>query len=230
MPNRNQKEALTPYPIRVIRSKQRKRTISARLVDGVLELRVPQWISPGEEREFAERMQQRFARKRAHSSIDLEARCAVLAERYRLPRPASVRWVTNQTTRWGSCTPSDASIRLSIRMQSMPGWVVDAVLVHELAHLVEPDHGPAFKALEARFERQVEASAFLDGVTWAQSHPSENAATENPSTENPSTDSSAPSSPSGEGAPAVNLTSDTSIELEGLDGAFDLGQLRFDLH
>ena len=54
--------------------------------------------------------------------------------------PASVRWVTNQNARWGSCTPGDRTIRLSDRLQQMPGWVVDYVLVHELAHLLEAGH------------------------------------------------------------------------------------------
>ena len=191
------------YPVRVIRSKKRKRTVSARLVDGVLELSVPYWLSAKEERLFTERMQRRFARQKAHSSTDLEARCAVLAARYDLPKPASARWVTNQSTRWGSCTSTDASIRISNRMQAMPEWVIDAVLVHELAPLVEPNHGPAFKALEARFERQAEAAAFLDGVTWAANH-------------------HASLSP-------AELARDDPIELQGLDGGLDAGQLRFNL-
>ena len=203
------------YPVRVVRSRKRKRTVSARIVDGVLELSVPSWLSVREEAEFVDRMQQRFARKKARSSTDLEGRSAALAATYDLPRPSSVRWVSNQTTRWCSCTTSDASIRLSDRLQGMPEWVIDAVLVHELAHLVEPDHGPAFKALEARFPRQVEATAFLDGVTWARSHPlgerEENG------------------EPEDETAPEERLPGDDSVELEGLDGGLDIGQLRLDL-
>ena len=41
--------------------------------------------------------------------------------------------------------------------------MLDAVLVHELAHLVHPDHSAAFHALADRYERQAEASVFLDG-------------------------------------------------------------------
>ena len=54
--------------------------------------------------------------------------------------PATVRWVDNQRSRWGSCTPVDRSIRLSRRLQDMPDWVVDYVMVHELAHLIEAGH------------------------------------------------------------------------------------------
>ena len=54
--------------------------------------------------------------------------------------PASVRWVTNQNGRWGSCTPADRTIRISHRIQDMPDWVIDYVLLHELAHLIVPSH------------------------------------------------------------------------------------------
>ena len=58
--------------------------------------------------------------------------------------PASVRWVTNQNGRWGSCTPDDGTIRISHRIQEMPDWVIDYVLLHELAHLVVPSHSSRF--------------------------------------------------------------------------------------
>ncbi len=225
------------YPVRVVRSRKRKRTVSARIVDGVLELSVPSWLSVREEAEFVDRMQQRFARKKARSSTDLEGRSAALAAAYDLPRPSSIRWVSNQTTRWGSCTTSDASIRLSDRLQGMPDWVIDAVLVHELAHLVEADHGPAFKTLEARFPRQVEATAFLDGVTWARSHPlgerEEPGETEDETA--PEAGSDGPVDPIGERRDGLLLAAhevlpgDDSVELEGLDGGLDIGQLRLDL-
>jgi predicted metal-dependent hydrolase len=52
----------------------------------------------------------------------------------------------------------------------MPGWVVDYVLLHELAHLVEASHGPEFWALLAPYPDLARARAFLDGVAWADGH------------------------------------------------------------
>jgi predicted metal-dependent hydrolase len=79
--------------------------------------------------------------------------------------PTSVRWVDNQRSRWGSCTPADRTIRLSSRLQSMPEWVVDYVLVHELAHLVEAGHNDRFWALVARYPQAERARAWLDGYS-----------------------------------------------------------------
>jgi len=95
---------------------------------------------------------------------DLALRALALSDRYRLGvRPTSVRWVTNQSARWGSCSFHSGEIRLSHRLRPVPGWVLDAVLVHELAHLQHPDHSPAFHQLANRFPRHKEAGIFLAG-------------------------------------------------------------------
>ncbi len=87
------------------------------------------------------------------------------------PKPTSVRWVTNQGSRWGSCTPVDGTIRLSDRLATMPGWVVDYVLVHELAHLIEIGHGPRFYRLVDAYPKAERARGYLLGVVagagWA---------------------------------------------------------------
>ncbi|MDN5670221.1 MAG: M48 family metallopeptidase, partial [Renibacterium salmoninarum] len=81
--------------------------------------------------------------------------------------PESVRWVGNQNSRWGSATPAEKSIRLSDKLQGMPEWVVDYVLLHELAHLVVAGHGPQFWALLTAYPKTEEAKAFLAGVSFA---------------------------------------------------------------
>jgi Predicted metal-dependent hydrolase len=104
---------------------------------------IPDQFSRAEEREWVDRMLERLAardQRTRRTDTELGARATRLAERY-LPghptaaRPASVRWVSNQNGRWGSCTPADRSIRISDRIMDMPDWVIDYVLLHELAHL-----------------------------------------------------------------------------------------------
>lgn len=161
--------------IEVRRSARRTRTISARREGGRTIIMVPATMSAHEERvAVAEMVAKLDARDRkrtvARSDEELVRRAVRLAGQYvpEAPLPSSVRWVTNQNTRWGSCTPVDRTIRLSHRLHDMPEYVVDAVLVHELAHLVVAGHDRSFEAIVSRFPRMTEAMGFLDGVTWRQ--------------------------------------------------------------
>jgi predicted metal-dependent hydrolase len=85
-----------------------------------------------------------------------------------LATPDSARWVDNQTSRWGSCTPGDRAIRLSRRLQGMPRWVVDYVIVHELAHLLHPGHDESFWAWVDRYPRAERAKGYLIGWSDAE--------------------------------------------------------------
>ncbi len=105
--------------------------------------------------------------RRSPAEPELAARATVLSDRHLdgRARPSSVRWVTIQHSRWGSCTPSDGSIRLSVRLQGMPAYVVDYVLLHELAHLLVPGHGEPFWSLLGGYEQTERARGFLEGVS-----------------------------------------------------------------
>ena len=158
--------------VEVVRSTRRRRTISAERVGDRIVIHVPARMSRAEEAEWVARMVRRVLageRRRRRGDADLLARAADLSARYLGGRavPASVRWVDNQHQRWGSCTPADRTIRLSRRLATMPDYVVDYVLVHELAHLIEPGHGKSFSALMAGYEQLERAEGFLDGVAHA---------------------------------------------------------------
>ena len=125
----------------------------------------------------------------------LAARAGRLSEQYLGGRavPDTVRWVTNQNTRWGSCTPAEASIRLSHRLQGMPDYVIDYVLLHELAHLLVPGHGPEFWKLLDAYPRTERARGYLEGVVAAGRLP--HLAPAAPAPEAAETESPAPPSP-----------------------------------
>ncbi|MEZ5215300.1 MAG: M48 family metallopeptidase [Ilumatobacteraceae bacterium] len=154
-------EARLGRPIEVVRSARRKRTVGAALRNGVLRVSVPSWMSAEEERTWVEKMSARFARAQDAERVDLAERADRLAARHGFPRPAEIRWADNMTTRWGSCTPATATIRISTRLAAFPDWVLDYVIVHELAHLVVSGHGPRFDALVARYPRSERAIGFL---------------------------------------------------------------------
>ena len=136
---------------------------------------IPARISRAQEARWVSEMVSRLTsseavgRRRGAGRSDhaLEARCRALSDRYLDGRaaPASVRWVASMRTRWASCTPEDSSIRVSERLRSVPSWVLDYVLVHELAHLQISGHDTAFWSLVARYPRAERARGYLDGLS-----------------------------------------------------------------
>lgn len=154
---------------RIIRSRKRRKTIQAREVDGVLEIRAPALMSDKELLPHIEGLRQRLEHRRERSALNddvLEQRAQSLNQRYFEGRLqwTSMRWATNQNRRWGSCAPVKGSIRISHRLAEMPSFVLDYVLVHELAHLLEANHGKQFWKLVYRFPRTERARGFLMGA------------------------------------------------------------------
>ena len=161
-----------PADVQVRRSTRRRRSVTAYREGGQTIVVVPHRMARSDIApivyELLGRLEAR-ERKRRPSDAQLHARAELLNKKYLdgTAIPASVRWVTNQNRRWGSCTPLDRTIRLSHRLQDMPDYVIDYVLVHELVHLLVEGHGPDFEALMRRYDRLIEARAFLSGVDFA---------------------------------------------------------------
>ncbi len=145
----------------MVRSARRRKTVQARLVDGVLRVHIPATMTVEEETKWVSEMVGRMERRTSSSRVDLEQRARTLARQYGLGLPASIRWVDNQESRWGSCTPQDRSVRISSRLSREPAWVVDYVIVHELAHLSVAGHGPRFWRLVERYPMAERARGFL---------------------------------------------------------------------
>ncbi len=155
--------------IQVIRSPRRRKTISARMEGDVMVVRAPANISDDELNQAIENLKARIERRqqaRELSDADLERRARELNRQYfdgKL-RWNSIRWVTNQQKRFGSCTPGTGAIRISHRVGQMPRFVQDYVILHELAHLVEANHGPRFWKLVNRYPRTERARGYLMAV------------------------------------------------------------------
>ena len=127
-------------------------------------------MSRADEQKWVDTMVAKVARaekRRRPDDTALHERARVLARLYLdgRPDPSSVRWVTNQNSRWGSCTPAEGTIRLTDRLQGMPAYVVDYVLVHELAHLLVPGHGADFWRWVNRYELAERARGFLEATS-----------------------------------------------------------------
>jgi hypothetical protein len=147
--------------VKVIRSERRRKTVQAQVVDGVLQIAIPARMTSAEEVHWVDEMQRRMARKSEIDQVPLSDRAAGIAIRFGLPKPASIEWSTRQRTRWGSTTIGTREVRLSSRLERYPRWVLDYVIVHELSHLVEANHSPAFWQLVDRYPLTERARGYL---------------------------------------------------------------------
>lgn len=156
-------------PIEVRTSTRRRKSATAFWQNDTVVVVLPSWMRPPQSDAMVENLVRRVLAQRPNrhaSDGDLAIRAAFLARRHlsgTLPR--SIRWVSNQHHQWGSCSLASRDIRISERLRVVPPWVLDAVLVHELAHLDEQSHSPRFHELANRYPRMAEADTFLDGFS-----------------------------------------------------------------
>ena len=131
----------------------------------MLELLVPASMPQAERQHWAEVMSRRLERRaeRRHPSDErLQERAARLNDRLFDGR---LSWTSvgfaDMDRQWGSCTFTDGAIRIARRAAALPDWVLDYLLVHELAHLVHSDHGAEFHELENRYALTERAKGYL---------------------------------------------------------------------
>ncbi len=158
----------------VIRSKRRKKNISAYRQGGQIVVSIPARMSKTEERtivpEMVERIRSAEADRTPSESVLID-RTVALIQAYApeiTERPASIDW-RQMRERWGSCTGIDRTIRISDRLRFAPTYVHDYVLFHEAIHLRFFDHGPDFQRILAAYPEGEKAQAYLDGYELAES-------------------------------------------------------------
>ncbi|MDE3085579.1 MAG: M48 family metallopeptidase [Acidobacteriota bacterium] len=161
-------------PVEVRRSQRRRKTATAYWQADTVVVVLPAWMRPPESDEMVQSLVRRVLAQQPHrrsSDEELSRRAAELAGRYLDGGlPSSIRWVSNQRRLWGSCSIGSRDIRVSDRLRMVPDWVLDAVLVHELAHLEEAAHSPRFRAMVDRYPRMDEAGTFLEGFALGLEH------------------------------------------------------------
>ena len=152
--------------VEVVRSSRRRKTITAEIVGEALVVSIPHSMSRADEHEWVAKMSLRMAERRRKERLNadglLARKASELADLYvDGVRPACIEWVETQRSRWGSCSPDDGSIRLSLALADYPSWVRDYVIVHELAHLKVAEHSDSFWAIVNRFPLTERARGFL---------------------------------------------------------------------
>jgi hypothetical protein len=155
--------------VEVIRSERRKRTIQARNVHGKLYVYLPSGMSEEEEKKWIDRivkrMEKRKRKQKLNSDGSLVERAQDINRKY-FDRKLKfdIRYVTNQNSKFGSCTPANKTIRISDRLADMPRWVRDYVIIHELAHLIHPNHSKKFWELVNQYRYTERARGYLIAV------------------------------------------------------------------
>lgn len=162
----NQAEQSEELQVKVIKSSRRTKTVSARMENDVMVIRAPKHISDEELNAMIEDFKKRFERKEKRARLDdddLDKRAQQLNQLYFDGQLTwnSMTWSTRQNSRYGSCTPANKTIRISHQLEKVPRFVLDYVIVHELAHLLEANHGQGFWDLVYRYPKTERARGYL---------------------------------------------------------------------
>lgn len=119
----------------------------------------PRLLVPGGPEHVQRRLVDWF---KAEAKADLDRRVAIHAENLDV-RPAGLS-LRGQSTRWGSCS-SRKRLNFNWRLVLAPPFVLDYVAAHEVAHLIEMNHSPAFWATVTRTLPDMER-----GRAWLKAH------------------------------------------------------------
>jgi predicted metal-dependent hydrolase len=155
--------------IKITRSRRRRKTVSAQQTGDTLHVAAPAHMSDAELAPIIEKLQRRIERATLRRRVDDTDLARIAGELNRAHfggalKWRSITWTANQERKFGSCTPVLGTIRISHRIATMPRFVLEYLVMHELAHLAEPGHGPAFWALVNRYPRTERARGYLMAV------------------------------------------------------------------
>ncbi len=155
------------FQTQIIRSPKRKKTVSAKLVKDILYIYAPSYIAEAQLTKIVDSFKSRVAksqlRKELKKNQDLNLIAQRLNERYFNGKLhiKSIEYSVDQDRKFGCCDYNTKCIRISHRLKDMPEWVRDYVIVHEMAHLVEPNHSGAFWKIIEGYKLAERAKGFL---------------------------------------------------------------------
>lgn len=158
---------LIPMEVKIIRSPRRRRSVSARIVNDLLLVNAPLMLSQERLDKIIHGFKLKFAAKKLKNELDKEKNLAHLAnalnEKYfdNKLKIESIEYSTNQNSRFGCCDYRTAKIRISHKIGLLPKWVRKYVLIHEMAHLIQPNHSRAFWDIVSRYKLTERARGYL---------------------------------------------------------------------
>lgn len=153
--------------IKIIRSSRRLRTVSARLVKDTLLVRAPLMLSEQRLDKVVSGFKLKFERKKLKQGLDKNQNLIDIAAKFNEKyfdnklKINSIEYVIDQNSKFGCCNYRTANIRISHRIGLMPEWVRDYVVIHEMAHLIEPNHSKSFWDIVYRYKLSERARGYL---------------------------------------------------------------------
>jgi hypothetical protein len=153
--------------VKIIRSHRRRRSVSARLVNDLLVVSAPLMISQGRLDEIINGFKLKFGRKKIKDELDEKENLSDLAKDINKKyfdnklKIESIEYTVNQNSRFGCCNYRSAKILISHKIGLLPKWVRKYVLIHEMAHLIQPNHSRAFWDIVYRYKLTERARGYL---------------------------------------------------------------------
>jgi len=153
--------------VEIIRSARRRRTVSGRLVNGLLLVSAPLKFPQERLDKIITGFKLKFARKKLKAELDKEQNLLELASALNAQyfgnklKLESIEYVTAQNSKFGCCNYRTAKIRISHKIGMMPKWVRKYVIIHEMAHLIQPNHSRAFWDIVSRYKLAERARGYL---------------------------------------------------------------------
>ena len=153
--------------VKIIRSKRRKRCVGARLVNDLLLINAPLTLSQERLDKIIDDFKSKFTRRMIKAELDKDKNLTDLASALNKQyfdnklKIKSLEYSINQNSRFGCCNYRAAEIRISHKVGLLPKWVIRYVLIHEMAHLIEPNHSRAFWNIVYRYRLTERARGYL---------------------------------------------------------------------
>ncbi|MBU4485970.1 MAG: M48 family metallopeptidase [Candidatus Delongbacteria bacterium] len=153
------------YEILIIKSKARKKTVQAKLVgDRTIKVLAPYRVGAEYLDDFIVKSVKKLSSKGKISDTNefLYKRAEMLRKKFIPEAPDfEIGYSNSLRTTWGKCFISDKNIVLNTKLKNYPLWVVDLVIIHEIAHLIFHNHGKGFRSIVSRYKLKERATGYL---------------------------------------------------------------------
>lgn len=153
--------------VKVFRSSRRLSTVSARLFKDTLLVNAPLMLSRERLEKIIADFKLKFEKKELKEKLGNKHNLIRVANRLNKKyfgnklKINSIEYVTNQKRKFGCCNYRTANLRISHKIGLMPEWVREYVIIHEMAHLIEPNHSRAFWDIVSRYKLAERARGYL---------------------------------------------------------------------